>query len=1324
MTNNAAAVVLDGADSTFNALGNLSANSGTITLLNGAGLATAMLSTDTVTDPHGLIASPLLNSGTIEIGAGSVFTVTDDYTQTASGSLLIHIGGQPGGGQFGMLAVTGTAFLGGTLGISLDNNFIPVTGDAYSIITYGGHSGNFPTTQNVFPLFSPTIGASSEVLTVVNSANVPNLGASNVTAQSAVVSGQNLTVNYTVTNSSDVDATGSWTDSIYLSPGTTFDPATAILFQRVTHSGLAANSSYNGSVTAPAPGVLPGNYSIIVITDSREQVPDPERGDNTAASAQPVAVTPPVLTLGTPVSGTIDNGQSQVYEIDLQGNSQVKIDLTTAHAAGAEIYLSYNAIPSTTVFDQMAFNTTGAQSELVLTGSQPGPYFILVRGREGSTGGQAFTLEAQQSAFGITSISPSTGANQVTITIHGSQFSPGAVVSLVPSAGGDPIPASSFYFKDNTAIAATFDLAAVAAGTVFDVKVEDQSLTTSALAAFTAGTVVTGATAPVLVTITAPRFIRANFDFGIQVNFVNVSGQDAEAPVLTVSATNALLRVLGEAKFGASTVAFIGLNTGGGPAGILPAGYQGSVTVEVQPTTNVAHQFINYSYSVADPSLPFDFSAVEPYIRAENTFTDDQWAPIAADLQQRLGPTQANYLAAISRDASVMPASMFSSLSPITPLRLEMDQAQADVTTSLRGNIASTSTGLILGGLFIHATNTDTGDTFGAVILNDGSFVLPNITAGDYVFKIDGAIADPLAPVAVADGQHVTGVALTASKGTTLTGKVANAEDGSVLGGASIAAIGSDGTLYHTVSDPATGTYQLGGLPVDTYTIVISAAGRARVVQDNVAIDAGGLLRNFNIAPEATITGTLVLGPGGPTGGTAIVSAEPEGNTDPHLVFIGTANSDGTFSIPNLPGGTYDLTVTRDGYAITQLLAVTVASGGTIGTAAINLAATAASVSGTVTSTDPDLPANGLNVGAFSGGTLIGSATADQDGHFTIGGLPAGSYLIEALGNAYFSNEFPVTLTDGQAFSGANLTLQPGGVISGTLTDPGTNQPLANVTVRALDDSGNADFAITDATGHYLFQHLALGNYHVFSALGGVSSGANVMVTNLDATPVVANITAAVGAQITGRLFLSDGVTPASGGEVALYQNGVSLGESTADANGTYTFFLQKGGTFDLLASATNASFTPVLGITATTGNTFTQNFVAGTGSLAVHVTDGAQSVDGSLVFVFQTSTNAQVGFATTDQTGVVSFSNLAAGDYRVLVEADGNRGGQSTATVSQRQPDKCHGRTDRAGHRHRPGVFFRSGPFRGRDCHALFENRSERHFRRAHWHQRLLSIR
>jgi outer membrane autotransporter protein len=78
-------------------------------------------------------------------------TISGNYVQNSRGTLSIQVAGTAPG-QFGLLAISGHATLGGTLQIVPINGFQLAVGNKLTFLTAtGGVSGNFSTIQNPFP---------------------------------------------------------------------------------------------------------------------------------------------------------------------------------------------------------------------------------------------------------------------------------------------------------------------------------------------------------------------------------------------------------------------------------------------------------------------------------------------------------------------------------------------------------------------------------------------------------------------------------------------------------------------------------------------------------------------------------------------------------------------------------------------------------------------------------------------------------------------------------------------------------------------------------------------------------------------------------------------------------------------------------------------------------------------------------------------------------------------------------------------------------------------------------------------------------------------
>ena len=123
--------------------------------------------------PRGLPRGSLLSSGEFAPGdSAGTLNIQGNYTQDASGSLSIEIGGLTAGGNHDQLAVTNTASLDGALDISLINAFTPSEGQVFTILTASPVN---PTFSNIHQppdmpndlFFRVTYLANSVTLTVV-----------------------------------------------------------------------------------------------------------------------------------------------------------------------------------------------------------------------------------------------------------------------------------------------------------------------------------------------------------------------------------------------------------------------------------------------------------------------------------------------------------------------------------------------------------------------------------------------------------------------------------------------------------------------------------------------------------------------------------------------------------------------------------------------------------------------------------------------------------------------------------------------------------------------------------------------------------------------------------------------------------------------------------------------------------------------------------------------------------------------------------------------------------------------------------------------------
>ena len=314
---NLATIALAGPGATITGIDGLAASSGSFALTNGASFTTS---------------GAFSNTGGLTVGAGSTFSVHGNYAQGASATLEVDIGGSAASKQFGVLAVTGAATLAGAVKTTLLSGFDPAAGNNYTIATYAGQTGGGSLSfegveQGRFAFFEPTVGSTAIVLGTTTSA--ADLAADSFSVPATATAGGPFSFTYQVSNPSTIAAAGNWVDSFYLSTTQRLSPSSTLVARVPLAGGLAANGQYSKTVNATLPPVAATNYWVIEVADSQGLVPDVNRANNIAASAQAIQVSVPSLTLGSTTSGTISSGQGKLFQINLPAGDDVHFHLNT-----------------------------------------------------------------------------------------------------------------------------------------------------------------------------------------------------------------------------------------------------------------------------------------------------------------------------------------------------------------------------------------------------------------------------------------------------------------------------------------------------------------------------------------------------------------------------------------------------------------------------------------------------------------------------------------------------------------------------------------------------------------------------------------------------------------------------------------------------------------------------------------------------------------------------------------------------------------------------------------------------------------------------------
>ena len=275
------------------------------------------------------------------------------------------------------------------------------------------------------------------------------------------------------------------------------------------------------------------------------------------------------------------------------------------------------------------------------------------------------------------------------MTIHGSQFTTHTTVSLVPDGRGQSISATRILYQDSSTLFATFNLQGASAGS-YDVRVVDGSQTATESGGFTVAP--GGSPGSVTVSMTEPSSIRAGFLGTVTITYSNTGGSDVPAPLLELSADNATFQRPGGTDFVGNTVSLLAINTSG-PAGVLPAGYSGSISVRFIPTTNATFTYIHFSLQVVDQSVAaetIDWSSLKSSLQP-SYIPASAWNAVYVNLTNALGSTAGSYVSALDADATYLSQLGEYTIDAQRLFGFEIAKADASLSSGALATVTDTS---------------------------------------------------------------------------------------------------------------------------------------------------------------------------------------------------------------------------------------------------------------------------------------------------------------------------------------------------------------------------------------------------------------------------------------------------------------------------------------------------------------------------------------------------------------------------------------------------------------------------------------------------------
>ena len=402
--------------------------------------------------------------------------------------------------------------------------------------------------------------------------------------------------------------------------------------------------------------------------------------------------------------------------------------------------------------------------------------------------------------------------------------------------------------------------------------------------------------------------------------------------------------------------------------------------------------------------------------------------------------------------------------------------------------------------------------------------------------------------------------------------------------------------------------------------------------------------------PTGAVSGTVTSASGGAPIPGATVS-DPGGAST-------TTNSSGVYTLSGLAATSHTLTAAAAAF-ISGSQTVSVTAGVTL--TGVNFVLTPSPTTGAVT---------GTVISSSSGSTIAGAtvtdgggatATTNNSGVYTLGGLAAVSHTLTASATGFITSAGQTaSVTAGQVTQNVNFSLTPSatsGSVTGTVTNANGGAVISGATVTDSVSSAST----TTAAGAYSLAGLALGSHTLTVTLANfISQSKTVVITagiiqnasfSLTPTPTTGAVTGTVtsgGAPVAGATVTD------IGGQFA-----------TTDVNGAFTLSGLAPGSHTLTATASGlnsqAQIAPVsAGATQVVSFTLTPTPTTGAVSGIVTSAAGGAPIPGATV-----SDTGGTATATTNPAGSYILTGLTPGSHTVTAIVTGFASQSQPATVT-----------------------------------------------------------
>ncbi len=455
------------------------------------------------------------------------------------------------------------------------------------------------------------------------------------------------------------------------------------------------------------------------------------------------------------------------------------------------------------------------------------------------------------------------------------------------------------------------------------------------------------------------------------------------------------------------------------------------------------------------------------------------------------------------------------------------------------------------------------------------------------------------------------------------------------------------------------GAYVINGLAAGTYTLNFTDSNhQTQTLQD--VIVAKTTISNLQPQSLISLTGSL---------SGKVVDANNSAIANATLLIQQTGvtvqtDANGAFTFSDVYAGDFTLAVSKDGYqGFTTIVAVQANSTKALGD--LNI--------------DAFLINGNINLGGVDhAGALVSikgsafTAVTDNNGDFTLSGMPAGDYELQVSVAGYQTQTINAAISNAQPATNLANTIN---LIQYSLSGSATLASMGDHSAITISLLGTAFTAQTDSNGDFSLAGMSPGNYQLQISKAGYQVK-TVAVNISDANPAVA-----LGSAVALAPFVIDGVAQLFGAgdhsAITVSVLGTAFTAQT-DTDGAFNIAGLSAGNYQLQISKSGYQLKTLL---VNLSNAQPSVTLANTVSLAQFSLTGSVSLsdnaDNSAVTISLLGTSYTT---QTDSNGAFTLAGLELGNYKLLASKAGYQNQETTVSISSDVPSAIRARCGSCG--------------------------------------------